>query len=293
MSLTLPYSFPRAASEEPEPALSRDAFISRNLEFDREPVKVQPKVAHEPYVKTFNLSNSNTPESFVIPGDDPIDDILKESQHLIANFDICLPYSDMTPSPKKQPSPRKAGTATLERKRSRAVLERIDHKLANNSVSNSPTKTPTHQSTRNLQPNSSSKKPKADRLSPSAEQKLFGQRKLSFSLKAAAPKSSLADSSFAEHSVVDPLACHADNIMRMAMDSTMLESFCNNSISSNFSNLLDDSIVGKRPPEIYEDKSISEHTKKPTSVLDPQRARKVEISAEDLENAVNNPFRLP
>lgn len=74
----------------------------------------------------------------------------------------------------------------------------------------------------------------------------------------------------------DPLACHADNIMRMAMDTTMLGSFYNNSFSSNYSNM-DDSMMkrdGLGPS------------------LRLENAPKVEISAEDLEEAINSPFRL-
>lgn len=37
----------------------------------------------------------------------------------------------------------------------------------------------------------------------------------------------------------DHLACHADNIMRMAVDSTMLGSTFNSSFSSSFSNSFD------------------------------------------------------
>ncbi|KAM9894044.1 hypothetical protein OXX79_008957, partial [Metschnikowia pulcherrima] len=100
----------------------------------------------------------------------------------------------------------------------------------------------------------------------------------------AQPDKSTTD--IANKSIADPLACHAENIMRMAMDSTMLNSFCNDTISSSFSNVLDESLA-----KIDGDSFTEEN--KPVSSLNFSAAAKIEISAQDLEMAVKNPFQLP
>lgn len=292
MSLALPYSFPRPSSQEQEQALvPKEVLISKNLEFEHEPLKVSPRVATEPYVKTFSHSNSSTPESLVIPLEDPIDDIFQESRQLIENFEIQLPTARFGADSASGASPKRIESDhVLLRKRSRAVLEQVPQKnldFVTNIPVHSPVKTPTHSPLRNV-PSSSTKKSKADRLStPIAEQKIRGQRKLSFGMSKQKLVPQGVEDLPENISMVDPLACHADNIMRMAMDSTMLGSFCNNSFSSNFSNVLDDSII-RRPPGAA-DESLCESSRK---VLDPLRAMKVEISAADLEQAINDPFRL-
>jgi len=82
----------------------------------------------------------------------------------------------------------------------------------------------------------------------------------------------------------DHLACHAENILRMAVDSTMLGSTFNSSFSS-----INDSITGKK--DILEedcDKSIIELLKsKRNNLLKKLQATRIEISAEDLKNAVS------
>lgn len=70
----------------------------------------------------------------------------------------------------------------------------------------------------------------------------------------------------------DALACHADNIMRMAMDSTMMSSF-NQSFSSSFSNM-------------NEDSAWKENSFHKTN----GRGRPIEINAEDLKLAIELPY---
>lgn len=85
----------------------------------------------------------------------------------------------------------------------------------------------------------------------------------------------------------DPLACHANNILRMAMDTTMMGSFCNSSISLNFLNLVDESMH-----KFTEGGDRSKNgLKKGGGLLNLQKATKIEISAADLEDAINNPIR--
>lgn len=275
MSLTLPYSFPKAPSEEPGILVSRESQLSRNLDLANDWVSVSPTATSEPYVKIY--SSSNTPEPLGVPTDDPLDDILAESHREIEAYSLCLSHEATPPVLPKIRSKPKTG-ALLLRKRSRTVLEHMSQRQLDNS-SNMATlsginKTPTRSSIRVI---SSAKKAKSDFRDFTPTDSL-ARRKILHD----------ADTED-EHSVVDPLACHADNIMRMAMDSTMLGSFYNNSFSSTFSNLADDSIAGRKYADILDcDKSIPD-CKGP--VLAKLRAQKIEISAEELQNAVNDLLR--
>lgn len=289
-SLLLPYRFPRAPSEEPENCnLGRDAQIGRDLEIERSPAKVGPVLVHEPYVKTFCRSSS--PESMVVSFD-PLDDILQESKLQIDAYVVDMPYTKIFETKQAPATPRKPRSAeqasSVGKKRTWNVLDNVDQNQLENvgNVSIGGIKTPTLNSVFHLKPSSASKKAKA---TPDLKSL---RNKQSFSLKNSVLKSETARNEEADLSY-DPLACHAENIMRMAMDSTMLGSF-NNSFNSTFSNLGEDSILGKRAGELHGDdpeKSLIETMKKRwPGMLDKQRATKIEISADDLQNAVNEPI---
>ncbi|SGZ50904.1 CIC11C00000002342 [Sungouiella intermedia] len=280
MSLLLPYSFPKAVSEEPDSTLPKDVQISKNLEVEREWVKVSPTQTSEPYVKTF--SNANTPESIIIPVDDPLDEILAGSQEEILEYSMDLPFSKK-PVPKLNKMP---SNQLLIRKRSRSVLEPLNQRQLDNSsnttVYSGMNKTPTRNPVRVL--SSSLKKPSLRESTASSERATVMQKLV---MSKSDMKMEVDD---ADKSMGDPLACHAENIMRMAMDSTMLGSFCNNSFSSTFSNLADESALGRKFPDILgdSDRSITEHR---APMLAKLRAQKIEISAADLQEAVNGEFR--
>lgn len=280
MPLILPYSFPKAVSEEPDTRLSKEAQVSKNLELDRQWVEMSPKQTTEPYVKTF--SNSKSPESIIFRVDNPLDDILAESQHEIGHYTVQLPYSKAPESTKL--NSKAPNGQLLSRKRSRNVLEPINQRQLDSStnviVYSGMNKTPTSNPIRVL--SLSLKKPNLHESTPTSERANV-KHKLMKSEK---------DVDDANKSMGDPLACHAENIMRMAMDSTMLGSFYNNSFSSTFSNLADDSVLGRKYPDILgeSDKSITEH--RPVApLLAKLRAHKVEISAADLQEAVNGDIR--
>lgn len=244
-SLALPYTFPRAPSVDPEAqkSFSRDAQVNRDLEIDVNFSETKPRVVREPYVKDFK-STDNSPESIILPQDNPLDDILGASQQAIEAYILDMPYTKMfTP-----PEPK---TPELTKKRSRKILEAIPYEKKDNQGeyrASKSRKTPVKvKDLRNV----------ADQAKSSGEN--------------------------VDTSTQDPLACHAENIMRMAMDSTMMSSF-NNSFSSTFSNLHEDSILGKR----YHNKDNSLIGRAP--VLDKQRSTLVEISALDLEQAVSEPY---
>lgn len=287
MSLALPYSFPKAPSTEPDSLLPRETQISQNLTLDREWHKVSPVQVSEPYVKTF--SNANTPETIPVI-DDPLDDILADSQREISEYNLDLPYNMVTAKSQELPKmPLRSGSQLLIRKRSRKVLENLSQRSldnASNTVYHGLNKTPTRNSMRIL----SLKKSKGNlgEISPDTRnftEKSIMQRKISARFENV---EKLAE--FEDDNVSDPLACHAENIMRMAMDTTMF-SFGNNSFSLTFSNLADDLVLGKKYPDILEaDKSLGE-TQKPVSMLATKKAQKIEISAEELEEAVSEEIR--
>lgn len=293
MSLSLPYSFPKAPSEEPDFLLPREVQVSRNLDIGKEWVQVSPVQVSEPYVKAF--AHSNIAESLAIPLKNPLDDILAESQQEIMEYSLDLPYLKIVTTTVGLPKATSKNTSIqlLNRKRSRMILELMDQRQLDNTSNAcvySGIKTPTRTPVRVL--STSSKKPKAGlrESTPTSESKD------SIQLKSSLQKSDfkLSDSDDADGSINDPLACHAENIMRMAMDSTMLGSFCNNSFLSNFSNLAEDSVLGRKYPDILSDsdRSISELGQRaPTSLLAKQRAQKIEISAEELQEAVNDSIR--
>lgn len=97
--------------------------------------------------------------------------------------------------------------------------------------------------------------------------------------------------SIANHSE-DELACHADNIMRMAVDSTMLGStfdssylntFANDSCFGNFESFADLALDGS-----YCDRSVIEGARARRSrQLETSRVQKVEINADDLAAAIS------
>ncbi|PVH20213.1 hypothetical protein CXQ85_001996 [Candidozyma haemuli] len=249
-SLALPYTFPRAPSVDPEAhSLSRDAQVNRDLDINVRYSETKPSVAREPYVKCFR-SNENSPESIVVPQDNPLDDILGASQQAIEAYILDMPYTKMfTPAEPKTPP--------LNKKRSRKIL---DGKKENKQAEDA-------------------RVPKARKTPVKARQSLKNSV-----LRQEHGKNN--DQDEADVSIQDPLACHAENIMRMAMDSTMMSSF-NNSFSSTFSNLNEDSILGKR--NLDKENSFGP-SGRAAPVLDKSKSTLVEISASDLEQAVSEPY---
>lgn len=238
-SMSLHYTFPRSNAIKPRlPGLSREEQINKNLELQPLDAATTSHMCEEPYVGSFSCSNPNTPESLIILSiDDPIDDIVRESRRQISLFKMHLPGGDGP--------------------------------LFSTSLAGAPLQ--------ESQPGGSDYEYPAVREIPAQGQQPAGSETQKNEQLTAAPDLKIPVQiesgrklSFSEDLSLDPLACHADNIMRMAMDSTLAHSFL-----SNFSNLLDDTHLEKsRRFPGFSERSV------------------VEISAADLENAVNDPFRL-
>lgn len=232
-----PYTFPRAASAEPDTQLSKDAAISQNLEMGPSPPAVKPTASYEIYVKECS-SASTTPESLRIPIDDPLDDILQASEAQLDAHILQLPSEYEA----KQKIPTTMPELKIEKgKRHNHVLEPLETNLGLNVVHGG-TKTP-----------------------------VKGRRVISIKKSKGNLRQAIQKNTQREVFEEDPLACHAENIMRMAMDTTAFGSF-NNSFSSTFSNMLDeDSFIAKKGPSLNKDK-----------------ATRIEINAQDLETAIND-----
>lgn len=258
MQLTPPYEFPKPVKEDAARyALSREALIAKNLELNILP-RNKAQLVFSPYEKPY-ASNSSTPESLLSVG--PIDDLLQQGSIKLDKCAPVMPYDSYeeekppcTPE-KRQKSPERG----LSAKKSRSVLRDIHTQVEKQG--------------------NFMESPKKFVIREPKELKKHNEDNES--------KSPTRHRAKDEDTTSDPLACHAENIMRMAMDSTMLGSF-NHSFSSTFSNLADESI--RRDDDA--DRSALELMKKrwPASLLDKLRAKRVEISADDLSNAVAAPM---
>lgn len=234
-------------------ALPRDVQVNKDLEITVTFKETKPRAIREPYVK-YVRSNSNSPESINIPLDNPLDDILRSSKEAIDAYILDMPYTRLY-------QPAEPKTPPLKKKRSHKVLETVANGKHNNVTSERNSKV--------------RKTPVKTRQKESLQKSV---------LKLEHEKAN--EDEEANTSVQDPLACHAENIMRMAMDSTMMSSF-NNSFSSTFSNIHEDSILNRKASEKENSFGISS---KAAPLLNFLKSTVVEISASDLEQAVNEPF---
>lgn len=202
----------------------------------------------EPYIRDFTHTKPHPSLAMA----NPLDEILAHSRRKILSYELKLPYSqkqETAPGTKDNQQESAAPTATQSKIFPKA-------QLAADVTSTSP-------SSIELQTSLFLKEP----------QNLTQLQKEQIG----------RDSNDNEN---DPLACHANLIVRMAMDTTMMGSFCNSSISLNFLNLVDES-MGKL--EDGNERSRTEFKK--GNLLNFQRAARVEISAADLEEAINNPIK--
>lgn len=243
-----------------------------NLDLGILPPFPEPQAMIEPFSNQIAQHKSISQETLSIPVQDPLEDILFESQAQIRKYKVQLPS--------QQSSTQTEINATEKQTFPQLILSHSPEKTGNshniNYVSNT---------------NDGSDYPKIH-LQKNSPIPMIGPRRLSFGqIASKTPVSETLEENVANKTNTDPLACHAENIMRMAMDSTMLGSFCNETISSSFSNILDESFLAK-----LEEKSFSEESeggnKQKNNLLAFLKATKIDISAQDLEMAINDPLRL-
>lgn len=227
---------------------------------------------------------------FNSPNYDPLDGLLFESAQLIEGFKLELPYTRETVV--KKVAKQETKKARSSRKRSMSIdeaevsyaMEEGDYdqsSIYNTSIPNkmiffSPA--PKKQASLLLQSTPVSM------LKEAHSKKLLKMEKATI----IPIKEHKVAESTADDSDFDPLACHAENIMRMAVDSTMMGSSFSLSFSSTFAN---DSMSKKKYPDFFTDdpeSSVIEglKTKWGKKSLVTLRAAKIEINAADLQAAV-------
>ncbi|KAM9903959.1 hypothetical protein OXX69_007746 [Metschnikowia pulcherrima] len=261
-------------------ALSKEAEVNKNLDMGELPPKPIPKRTHVSIFNSVEDPGSESGDDLLPPFADPLEDILAKSQAQIRQYQFQLPSERL----KKE---SQAIAIPAEHHQNEAFAQKQQHFFKQ--IDLSPKKhTYEKYAQQGAFSNGLSHVPKltaeeVDLRAETAQNKACsgGPRT---GVSDAQPDKSTTD--IANKSITDPLACHAENIMRMAMDSTMLNSFCNDTISSSFSNVLDESLA-----KIDGDSFTEEN--KPVSSLNFSAAAKIEISAQDLEMAVKNPLQLP
>ncbi|GEQ68965.1 hypothetical protein JCM33374_g2635 [Metschnikowia sp. JCM 33374] len=290
MSLTWNYSYPKPIKAAYPRSVSKDAEISDNLDVGILPSIPEPQLVSQPFGGCFSDKSSLVQENILMPFDQPLDDILAESQAQIKRYQIQLPSqkargitshieashieaSHINSYTHTQNTPPVAAQHHFETSNSSPTMQNAP--TNSNKQTNTATQVSAHFN--DIQEYASSGEFSSNGDSTEKEE---------YDTPNGVPEDITAN-----RTAGDPLACHAQNIMRMAMDSTMLGSFCNDTILSNFSNVLDDSFLAK-----LEEKSFSEeepHNQKPGKVpLSQPRAMRFDISAKDLEMAISDPFRF-
>ena len=309
----LQYHFPSASEVRVPLNLPREVLLSKNLKIEAEQKPKAPLYTNTPISKSFNTNEQEY--------ENPLNDILQESRKLINAYVLAYPETKESeqqpaPNPKKNRSRKSSskkkirGTKRTRLQNESSLEEVIQEKQNLPEQDSSACNTPIPNKTIYFSPSGSSKK-KHQNLLQSTPVSVLKEATLNLQksnkvlkidkatlvtkLQEESQKENFLAEATADDSEYDDLACHADNILRMAVDSTMLGSF-NGSISSSFSNTFaNDSVLGikmrKKYPDILDDdiadKSLLELRSSRWNTLDRMKASKIEINAEDLQAAVN------
>lgn len=257
MSLASPYVYPRPLADYAK-SLKRNSSDPHSI-LAQEFAANSPKMIKVPYVKKIAPTSQYLPLGMA----NPLDDILAYSRKQILSYEMKLPFGSNDHLEGPLDSSVESETRTPSDLRS-PLSPCFDTKFSSEpSVRSTP-----------VSPSS------VDLTVPSFLQPPTDQFTYQPGYDGKLPETEVEDKD------QDPLACHANNIVRMAMDTTMMGSFCNSSISLNFLNLVDESIH-----KLADGGERSRIGPKKGGFLNLLKATKVEISAADLEDAINNPIR--
>lgn len=282
MSYSLPYKQPNKSTN-----VSRDFQLQQDLKINQ--AKPKPAVISKVPLKIDHKQTRH-----------PLDDLIIKSKLAIDNYELDLPadFQDdpLFTSPTKPIATRTRGT----KRRNYDNIEEADYDDVNTSYfqanSSSVMNTPVRNKTIFFSP-AGNKQATTKASTPLKEIQLNHKRsliditkgKLLKMDKAKIIKESTEDKENTQDDVdesdYDHLACHAHNILRMAVDSTMLGSTFNSSFSS-----VNDSILDKNNNILDEDldKSVLEMVKsRKNNLLQKNLATKFEISADDLKNVLS------
>ncbi|KAK6200366.1 uncharacterized protein RJT21DRAFT_43499 [Scheffersomyces amazonensis] len=288
--------------------IPRDVLLQKYLKMDDIPKERAPIVLDKPLVTSGNSSKSIH---------DPLSDLLFEQAAIVNNYKLAYP-TKITKKSTKQVKIGHSTISTTTTKKERGVKRVRNQDKNEKENSSSPTvshpssvhNTPIPNKTIYFSPSGPSKQTSTP-VSVLKEVQLNNQRSnkklLKFdkalvvnktdnptSLQSSKPKHQPT----ANDSDYDHLACHADNILRMAIDSTLLGSTLNGSFSSLFSNTFaNDSVLDastkKRYPDflvdVDDEASILEGLKAKwdSTTLMKSRATRIDINADELRAAVD------
>ncbi|ODV78462.1 uncharacterized protein CANTADRAFT_6851 [Suhomyces tanzawaensis NRRL Y-17324] len=315
-SVSLDYTFPQPSTEQaPNLALTADVLLSKNLRVQDDPLPQPARVLEQPISKNFPNGHTEARE--------PLQELLEENRAIIGDYKLELPFSQdkptkpktMVPVSAKNASPRRHSHDSPNKSRGIKRFRQHDEEEAEfaditecsyiQAETSSIYNTPIPNKTIYFSPSGSSKKPANNLLQSTPvsflkEAQLNHQKsnkklltKKSSMMLIARLKEETKKNTEADESDYDHLACHADNIMRMAVDSTMLGSSFSSSFSNTFGN---DSVLGlqskKKYPDFFNDENDSDRSilegmkARWTSSLAKLKATKTTIDADDLQAAV-------
>lgn len=324
-SVNLGYNFPSIDESDTEFAghLPRDILLNKNLKLEEIPLEKDPYYSKSPITKFYDAKVSNDGIN-----DSPLYQILAKNQKYVKQYQLELPftrsaaeYSETTSNTKQD-----IDTESINRgvKRPRQTRDENVREINDNQTQPSSIyKTPIPNKTIFFSSSASSKKKNSTDLLQSTPVSDIGEKLgkksntllaklkalkmdkaefLNLPIKSSTDKVTTIRHDTAQEestemvSDYDHLACHANNIMRMAVDSTMLGSSYNESFSPGFNNTFggNDSILGllsrKRYNDFFDDeadKSLIESMKpRWNSGLDRMKTKIVDINAEELQQAV-------
>lgn len=279
---------------------SRESLLMETLTIDSPVLPMAPDYLNMAITRSFRTS-MNTAS---LP--DPLEEIITTSKQLIGEYQLGLRFG-IASATAKAATPRLADavwdTPTRGTKRTRDVQPQ-DRDATTSFYANTPisTKAPGFPSLSGNRKQTLTpailKKPSLQRLLKTDFASLSEYKDTSATeplastpvkgtLNSAAPASTedVAESSY------DQLACHADNILRMAVDSTMLGSSYNTSLLSNYSLGPNDSMNGVMARGAHHgdpDRSLLELKRARRSMLSIEKAAKFEINADDIKEILGD-----
>ncbi|KAG7663246.1 uncharacterized protein J8A68_003246 [[Candida] subhashii] len=296
-AVSLDYSFPKPYQHSRHnyhvSGIPSDIILSKNLKISDEPTPTAPKYSKIPISKIFRTNTLS---------EDPLDNILEQSKRIISNYKLELPYkvqSDNASTPKKNNDTAQQTTIRSKRKRQISQDDKIE--ILKNEIENatsSKLNTPIPNKTIFFSPSSSVKRdlkqstPVSVRndaqLNMERPSKKFLRLDKAIVVKDHQQKETGDQVEYHSEEVddshYDELACHADNILRMAVDSTMLGSTFDGSFSINntFANysILDDK-------DDYDRSVLEILQSRQERRLDKSKFINIEINADDIKAAVH------
>lgn len=242
-----------------------EADIARNLRLDEVPAPGKVTITREPLSKTFKGCNVDR---------EPLRDILLESTSVSDNYEVKLPYSNKlkeVQTPRKPPACFDTSVEVIANsigrgtKRARpSINEQLRQPQEQEQTAN---KTPIPDKTIFFSPLQNK---------PLQSTPISIRKEATLNHKRSIKKTRISE----DYDDSDHLACHAENILRMAVDSTML------GLTVNSFSLYDELVLGKKNFEIFDDEASVIEGMKKRSTLARGRATKIEISADDLAQAL-------